>query len=113
MGVTMDKPSDHATESGTGAVANDGVGQLRIMGGLPTRKINGAAIRVSGYRYAGRRITCVAIEWVSVFAAQVTLISADGIEHSYGDLGTLETLRDAWLRRTVADGTFAGVGRMR
>jgi hypothetical protein len=113
MDVTMDKPSDHATESGTGTVANDGVGQLQIMGGMPTRRVNGATIRVSGVRYAGREITCVAIESVSGSVAQTTLISADGIEHSYGDLGILETLRGEWLRRTIADGTFAGIGRMR
>jgi hypothetical protein len=113
MGVKLEKISDHATEHETGAVANQGAGQLRIMGGMPTRRVNGAAIRVSGYRYAGREITCVAIEPVSGSVAQTTLISTGGIEHSYGDLGILETLRGEWLRRTITDGTFAGIGRMR
>jgi hypothetical protein len=109
----LEKISDHATEHETGAVANQGAGQLRIMGGMPIRKVDGAAIRVGGMVYAGRSIACVAIERVYGPIAQVMLISADGIEHSYGDIGTVEGLRDKWIRRTLTDGTFAGVGRMR
>lgn len=113
MGVDMGKPGDDVTEPVAGSGANNGTGRLRFISGLPVERINGPLIRVSGMRYAGRAITCVAIERVHGEVAQASLISADGIAHSYGDLGTVNRLRSEWLRQTISTGTFAGVGRMR
>lgn len=114
MSVSMDKLSNGVAEPVAGAGLNDGTGTIRVIGGVPFRKFNGPVIRVAGMRYAGRRITRVVIE--PVFGdeiSQVTLVSADGVEHSYGDVGPVQTLRSEWLRRTLSDGTFAGVARMR
>ncbi|MFE0472592.1 hypothetical protein ACFW2V_13355 [Streptomyces sp. NPDC058947] len=113
MGVELGKPGDHVTEPVAGSGANDGTGRLRIIGGLPVDRVDGPLIRVSGMRYAGRAITCVAIERVRGEVAQTSLISTDGVAHSYGDVGNVNRLRGEWLRRTINAGTFAGIGRMR
>jgi hypothetical protein len=112
MGVSLSKPGDAL------GTWSEGVGvkgePVRVMAGLPVRKIRGPVIRVSGMRYAGRNIVSVAVEPVlGDRIGQSTLIAADGVEHSYGDVGPLLRLRFWWLRHTIDAGTYAGIGRMR
>lgn len=111
--ITLEKLGDDVREDNPGSGMADGSGPLLMIGGMPLAKLDGPLIRVSGARYAGRLIRWVSIEPVTATAGQAVLISGDGIGHSYGDAGSVAELRDMWIRRTLADGTYAGVARMR
>lgn len=111
--ITLAKLGDDVREDRPGAGMTNGSGPLRMIGGMPTVKVNGPLIRVSGGVYAGRPIRWVSIEPVTETAGQAVLIAADGTGHTYGDAGAITELRDDWIRRTITDGTYAGIARMR
>jgi hypothetical protein len=129
MGVLLAKLSDGVREDVPGAGTNHGPGVIQFIGGMPSRRVNGPLIRVSGMRVrlpgniAGPpvvRAVAVAIEpdgfrdrEGTVPSYVGTVITSEGDEYATGVRGSLEFVRREWLRFAVETGTFNGISRMR
>lgn len=105
MTVTLEKSGPAARETDAGM--NDGRGELRVIGGLPVRKVRGAVIRLAG------AVRCVTIEPHYFGSARVTLYDRHGHARSYAVPSWWEDVRAAFLRYAIANGIYAGVVRMR
>lgn len=111
MSVSLDKVSDGVREISPGRGGNDGNGRLAFIGGVPTRKINGAVIRL-----AGAGVRCVVIEPAPEgfgSLVNVTTYRMDGTQDRDATWAGFEATRAAWLRYAVANGIYAGTARLR
>lgn len=105
--VVMSKPGDDVRETVAGAGMNDGRGQLRIIGGVPTRRANGAVIRLAG------AVRCAVIEPFYFGTSRVILYDRHGHARTYAVPAEWQEVRTAFLRYALANGIYAGTSRMR
>lgn len=111
--VVLAKASDGARKINPGVGMNDGTGTLRVIGGMPVRKIDGPAILIAGLSLHGKRIRLVAIEPVTGEWNLARLIMENGTERPVGPMGDVGKLLDKWIRFARDTGTFAGIARVR
>jgi hypothetical protein len=111
MGVSLAKLGDDVAETVRDANMNDGAGRLNFVGGMPAHKVDGAVIRLTG-----GMLRCVTIERTPAEFGTLTVATTymtDGTMHRDTTWAGFEATRTAWLRYAVANGIYAGVGRMR
>lgn len=107
---------------------------VRFIGGMPVRPVEGPLIRVANMRVnlpeekgmngPRRTVEAVAVavephgtgrdaEGGKVPSFRGVVITAEGGRYPAGPLGSMEHVRREWIRFALADGTFAGLARMR
>lgn len=116
--LTLVKSGDDVREIRPGMGGNEGHGTLRMIGGMPLRRVRGPVIRLAGPVIAGEYVVAVVIEPVSGDWFGSRMITESGTEYPAvpsvrPGIGQMEDIRDAWIRYAVRSGIYAGIARMR
>lgn len=113
MTVTTEKLGDAVPVTVPGTGMNDGGGALSFIAGMPTHRVEGAVIRLTG-----GVLRCVTVERdrLPVIGLPVTVVTrymTDGSMVRHVSCRRFETVRLALLRRAVEGGIYAGATRLR